>query len=302
MNANNLRLGFTESTMLYIYYITIINKEVHYDNAEFSELNILTQKLITWFYCSSGYYNKNDDLKNMNFETIHSNENYINYMNKLIHAIQNSESSCILLHKIPNYYAQFLNDFNNYFNNKIIFMGPNDGFNYDLKYFENLHNNINVINDSRNILVINPLANLFVSQFKNKNIYNVNRLQNYNISDKIINMIAIENASTFENNGPDTNNLETFEKLCKKILELDIEYDTAVISCGSYSLLIADFIFQLHKNVIVLGGAEINELFGIKNQRCKEHNPNFIFNKYWIDVPEELKPKNYKKIENGCYW
>ena len=301
MNANNLRLGFTESTLLYIYYLNNINKKVHYDN-NFIDLNILMQNLITWFYFSSGYYNKNDDLKNMNFETIHSNENYINYMNKLINSIKNSKKCSILLHKIPEYYRQFLNDFNKYFDNKIIFMGPNDGFNDYIQYTKIRENNINIINDSKNILVINPLANLFVNQFKNKNIQYVNRLQNYKISDKINTMISIENTTSFENNGPDANNLETFEKLCKKILDIDTEYETVIISCGSYSLLIADFIFQLHKNVVVLGGGEINELFGIKHQRYIEANNNFIYNKYWIDVPEELKPSNYKKIENGCYW
>ena len=200
-----------------------INKQIKNDDT-FNELNILMRNLITWFYCSSGYYNKNDDLANMNFETMHSNENYINYMNKLIHSIKNSNSCSILLHKIPEYYRQFLNDFNNYFDNKIIFMGPNDGFNDDIKYIEIMNNNINIINDSKNILVINPLGNLFVSQFKNKNICNVNRLQNYKISDKINTMIAVENITSFENDGPDTNNLETFEKLCKKIFFLNLKF------------------------------------------------------------------------------
>ena len=35
-----------------------------------------------------------------------------------------------------------------------------------------------------------------------------------------------------------------------------------------------------------------------------KHNQNKINNpEYWIlNIPDEYKPENYMKIENGCYW
>ena len=304
MNANNLRLGFTESTLLYIYYMNNVNKCIQYEGDDFYTLKRLVEDLIVWLYNTSGYYNKNDNLKNMNFESLHSNDHYINYMNKLINAIKKSKVCCFALHKLADKYYEYIHFFNKYLNNKLLNIGPNPPHYVNTLQYNYNSINFDTINNSKNILVINPLAQLFVSQFNNKNMFYINQSNNNRkkISNTINKFIGISNKSTFFNNGPDNNNIETFEKLCEEINKVSNDYETAIISCGSYSLLIADYISKLHKNVIVLGGSEINALFGIKHKRFLDLNPNFVYNEHWIDVPEELKPDNYKKIEDGCYW
>jgi len=275
MNVNNLRLGFTESTLLFIYWMNNVNKCIQYEGDNFYELKQQVLDLIAWLYSTSGYYNKNDNLENMDFESLHSNDHYINYMNKLINAIKNSSVCCIALHKLPDKYYRYMHHFNNYLNNKLIKLGPNPPDYVNTIQYNCNSINFDTINNSKNILVINPLAQLFVSQFNNKNMFYINEPNNNikKISKTINKIIAVSNKSTFFNDGPDNNNIETFEKLCDEILMVSNDYETAIISCGSYSLLIADYIFNLHKNVIVLGGSEINTMFGIKHQRYLDLHP-----------------------------
>ena len=57
------------------------------------------------------------------------------------------------------------------------------------------------------------------------------------------------------------------------------------------------------KSTCVVGG-DLNTYFGIASKRFYDFNKGNIENKeYWIiDIPDEYKPNDYKKIENGCYW
>jgi len=104
------------------------------------------------------------------------------------------------------------------------------------------------------------------------------------------------NPYTFFNNGPDGSILETADKICKNISHT--QFDIAIVSCGAYSSLIGNYIREnMRKDVIVLGG-ELLSIFGIKTGR----NKTDTFNKYWVSVPGHLKPKDYMKIEDGCYW
>jgi hypothetical protein len=53
-----------------------------------------------------------------------------------------------------------------------------------------------------------------------------------------------------------------------------------------------------------MSGGEITYHFGICSKR-HPFNQNKYHNSedYWIkEIPEEYKPKDYMKIENGCYW
>jgi hypothetical protein len=136
------------------------------------------------------------------------------------------------------------------------------------------------------------------SQYKSGNVYNANNINFTTIKD----IIFHKNKYTFFNNGPDNNNIETLNILCNDIKQINMDYDCAIVSCGSYSCLIADFIIkELKKDVFVIGGT-LNEFFALKTQRLKENSPNLTYNNFWIDIPEFMKPNNYKLIENGCYW
>lgn len=61
--------------------------------------------------------------------------------------------------------------------------------------------------------------------------------------------------------------------------------------------LIANVIDKLNKDVITIGG-DLLGYFGIVSKRHKPNNTEF-----WItEIPDKYKPKDYMKIENGCYW
>jgi hypothetical protein len=124
----------------------------------------------------------------------------------------------------------------------------------------------------------------------------------YNNYPDVANMICYTSPYTFFNNGPGMNITDNYYDICVNISNIKEEYDCAVISCGAYSCLIANFIYTTYNKPVFVIGGDLNTIFGLKNKRFIELNPTIIYNEYWMDVPEHLKPEGYKNIENGCYW
>lgn len=82
-----------------------------------------------------------------------------------------------------------------------------------------------------------------------------------------------------------------------------VDFDIAIIGCGAYGFPLASYIKDKGKQAIHLGGVT-QLLFGIKGKRWEEweHYTNLRADdgKNWIS-PTEI-PKDYKKVEEGCYW
>ena len=80
------------------------------------------------------------------------------------------------------------------------------------------------------------------------------------------------------------------------------DFDIVLLGCGCYGHMLCHKIHsELNKDAIYLGGS-IQTIFGILSAREKEHS-NLPYNENWITtIPDEYKPRNYKMIENGCYW
>ena len=90
--------------------------------------------------------------------------------------------------------------------------------------------------------------------------------------------------------------------MCNDIKKLD--FDIALLGCGGYGLPLCNFIYdKLGKSAIYVGGA-IQLLFGVYGNRWKTHNiiGPLIEKGGWIRPSNEEQPKNFKKIEGGCYW
>lgn len=87
--------------------------------------------------------------------------------------------------------------------------------------------------------------------------------------------------------------------LCDEIKKL--EFDGAIISAGAYGYLISDFIINNLKKEAYVIGSELSFYFGINNNRTKMFHKEQI-NEFFIEVPPEMKPEGYEKIEGGCYW
>lgn len=81
------------------------------------------------------------------------------------------------------------------------------------------------------------------------------------------------------------------------------DFDITIIGCGAYGFPLASYIKEIGKQAIHLGGVT-QLLFGIKGQRWEQWeqftNLRYDNGKNWI-FPTE-KPKDYKKVEGGCYW
>jgi hypothetical protein len=274
---NHIRLGMTESTLLFFWYLT--QKKVN------PNLYIAKQySLINWLYSTSGFYDK-----------------------QIIGSYFNFDASSIKQTKVYNDYFRYLLKFlisNNNFKLELIFhnfnhelLGLKEEFlNYIGYYTKNMHStNLNHFMQDKNILIINNLGSLMKKQFESGNIHKINP----NFPDNVKSIQYIENGYTFLNNGPDSSIFETTKKLYNKIEKYD--FDGVIISAGAYSWLIADFVLnKLNKPVFIIGGL-LPLYFGIITQRIIQSDSDKI-NKYFIEVPAEMRPLNYKKIENGCYW
>ena len=83
----------------------------------------------------------------------------------------------------------------------------------------------------------------------------------------------------------------------------NIDFDIALLGCGTYGLPLVDFIKNnLNKQAIYVGGA-IQILFGIKGSRWDNHDEiKLFFNENWVRPLDSERIDNYKILENGCYW
>jgi hypothetical protein len=279
-----LRIGMTESTLLFIFWCE------KYKKINFKEMK---EAMIRWFYTTSGYYDKSMEGNYFNVtHSVNDPEIYIKYFDKLLEFFKNSEYLCLLFH-----------NFND--ENKIIYENKNI---IELKeeFKKTINNNIlksipkELIYDfikDKNILIISPFSPLVKQQIDSGNCKKI-----YNNFPDIKNVMIYRHIYTFFNNGPNQNILETCEKIFNDIIQLiNIElYDTVIISCGAYSNLYAEKFFNLQKNVCTIGG-ELHEYFGIMNNRNRKGIT--VNQEYYINyIPDEYKPEGYMKIEDGCYW
>lgn len=98
-------------------------------------------------------------------------------------------------------------------------------------------------------------------------------------------------------------NLE-FNDFCKEIDKVKDNYDIALVSCGGYGNLVCDYIYNSGKSAIYVGGV-LQMYFGIIGKRWLEKRSEVLelfLNTKFTRPMEEEKPKDYKKIENACYW
>jgi hypothetical protein len=275
-----IRLGYTESQLLFYYYL---DKHTTFDKKVYEERQ---NDLINWLYSTSGFYDKTIPGIYFNFDAnyIKNTDIYNKYFEKVLKNIKNITNCKINLNfhntDINSIPQDFKNTFNKYINinNKVI------------KYSDVLS-----FMSNKKILIINNLSSLMKQQYESGNIKKICP----GFPDNVIEIKCFENGYTFFNNGPNKNILQTYRRICHKIK--DIDFDGAIISAGAYSSLLAYHISTKLKKEVYCCGGELPNYFGIKTLRADIYNKHLI-NEYWIPVPEDMKPKNYKKIEGGIFW
>lgn len=151
--------------------------------------------------------------------------------------------------------------------------------------------------EGKKVLVIHPFEETIKNQYQKKEkLYkNENILPNFELKTiKAVQTIAGEK-SEFK---------DWFEALESMKNQMNnIDYDVAIIGCGAYGFPLASHAKKMGKIGIHLGGVT-QLLFGIKGKRWEEwkHYTELRKNEgeSWVYANEI--PKDYKKIENGCYW
>lgn len=273
---NKLRLGFSETQLLFFYYLTIKKIRVNYSDS----LN----NIIQWLYSTSGFYDKKIKGSYFDFNTnvIKRSKIYNVYFTELLRFVKNGNMYLDLCFHHNNdellqYKEEFL-QFINYYNKKT----PLD---YNIFTFMN----------NKHILIINNLGSLMKKQFESGNIFKICD----NFPKNVKSIQYYENGYTFLNNGPDSSILETAYKICQNIGQLN--FDGAIISAGAYSWLLSNFIINILKKEVFVTGGDLPLYFGIITKRITYSHNNKI-NEYFITVPDDMKPPGYEKIEGGCYW
>jgi len=275
-----LRLGMTECSLLFIYWLNT------YKNIYNNECVNSKMLLIKWLYTTSGYYDKTQ-IGNY-FNVIHNNHDttvYTQYMEIILEFIKNSDYYAFAFHNFTQ--KELIDEFKGIINPKKCYISQQVIYDF-IK--------------NKKLLIISPFARLVKHQIDSANYNHI-----YSNDTKVEYCLEYTYPYTFFNNGPHNNILETAEYNFNLIIQtITEEYDSVLISCGAYSCLLAKKFYDIGKNVCTIGG-DLQTYFGIANGRLKkfnlENNLEIYHKEYWIlEIPEEYKPVDYMKIENGCYW
>jgi len=283
MHKKLVRLGHTETHLLFVYWLNT-----------FKKINTIqtqnTKKfMIEWFYTTSGYYDNTVKANYYDAKHVINNDPqvYTQYMKALLDFCKDCDNSTIKAWECAVDQKELFHEF-------LSFLDAKEQ-NCHLEFlFADFANN-------KRILLISPFAPLMKSQWETGN---AKKIHDY--FPNITTMEIYKNMYTFFNKGPHQNILETTDYLFDDI-QVKIcpqSYDSVIISAGAYSVLLAKKFYEQNKNVMTMGG-DLQTMFGITSGRhqayCKEKN--IQLNEFWIKtIPDEYKPENYEKIENGCYW
>ena len=82
-----------------------------------------------------------------------------------------------------------------------------------------------------------------------------------------------------------------------------IDYDIALLGCGTFGTPLVDYIKQTGKQAIYMGGV-IQMLFGIRGNRWDNDGNKYsgLYNDYWTRLGDDNKPEKAEGLEGACYW
>jgi hypothetical protein len=279
-----VRLGNTEANLLFITYL--LKNEILPSSIRFGIMEKM-MSYIKWLYTTSGYYDKT--VPGHYFDQDILNNNFFEFIKHLQTSVSGCKEAQFYIHET------LLKLFDIY--KKNFFKA------YDIKNAKLLNGSlfcdrINSVFDSiknRKVLVISSFDGLIKQQYTSGNIYKI--YENFPILKQLE---VYKFPYCFHNNGPHANYFETLDHVYNDIRKID--FDIAILGCGCYGHMLCHKIHSdLKKDAIYIGG-NIQTMFGILSTREKNANTSQV-NEFWItEIPDEYKPKDYEKIEDGCYW
>ena len=171
---------------------------------------------------------------------------------------------------------------------------------YDLEPWKHPQNPWSDVLAGKKVLIIHPWAETIRAQYakREKLFENTGVLPAYELKTlKAVQTIAGEKDDRFETW------FEALEWMYQEALKID--FDIAIIGCGAYGFPLAAKLKKAGKQAFHLGGAT-QLMFGIKGKRWVEYKTfayvQSLFIEAWIYPSENDKPRNLKKVEDGCYW
>lgn len=150
----------------------------------------------------------------------------------------------------------------------------------------------------KKVLVVHPFANLIKKQYSY-------REKLFESSDILPEMdLKVYQAVQSMNGNPEFKSwFAALDKMEDDISRIDFE--VALLGCGAYGMPLGAFIkTKLCKKAVHIGGA-LQLLFGIKGKRWERKEFDYLhklYNEHWVRPTDDLKPKNYRNVEDGCYW
>ena len=151
--------------------------------------------------------------------------------------------------------------------------------------------------EGKKVLVIHPFKKSIEQQYsKRKLLFKDQRI----LPD--FDLQVIQSVQSISRIKPDhfENWIEALEYMKQQMSKTD--FDIAIIGCGAYGLPLAAHAKRMGKKAVHLGGAT-QLLFGIAGKRWEEKKIiSDLINEHWVRPLPEETPKDYKDIENGCYW
>lgn len=282
------RIGYTEGTLLFIYWLTMYSGK-KLTQSDYRKLQVGQHQFLNWLHTTSGFYDKRNSGSYFDIDfTRYDSAILLRYLQEIQQSLTDADllSICIheTIHLVPENKQLFLDSFR---------CKSSEPISREL-IFSSIAN--------KKVLLVSSFARLMQQQHECGNLHKI-----HSDYPSIMNLLAYNTPYTFFNNGPDNNMIETCERIFHEIEERKEDFDIAIISCGAYSNLLAHWIDTcLQKDTITIG-EEMQFYFGILSQRRKEKfaKENVVVENedlYISKIPEEYKPKDYHKIENGCYW
>jgi hypothetical protein len=243
-----------------------------------SETDILEDKLNNNIRDSfNTKYDVNGGIINPNKKTL------LDYSNKVEEGIKNSDLLVYWTH-LNNQYINY----KNYINCNLIENRAVEPFYFDNPWSSSLKD--------KKVLVIHPFAETIKKQYDKKDLLFNNKevLPDFEL-------ITYKPYQTSCKEDVENNSwVELLDDMCEKIKNID--FDIALIGCGCYDIPLSTHIKNIGKQSIIMGGG-LQIMFGIKGKRWDNHSfISKLYNENWVRPSNNEKPKDFRKVEGGCYW
>lgn len=229
----------------------------------------LNEQVLSWFFTNAGFYGSND---------------YLTYSKLYKNACDNSD-----IHAYWNYpgFIQ-MEDFLVPESKPLIDPSALESFRFESPWTKALA--------GKKVLIISPFKDTIDNQLLVKDLI----WKNKDILPDA-DYITYKSVQSIGGKGPHYSWYESFNIMCNDISNID--FDIALLGCGSYGLPLSDFIkSKLNKSSIYIGGG-LQLYFGIMGKRWDSSSDiTRSYNEYWTRPSQEETPQLNKMVEGGCYW